>query len=135
MASVSREALNDPLHDFWRAFWKKVENHTPEQVMADLQIVPNGVCPDGYLWTGGVTRDGYGRVVTGVQGEMRAHHVAWAFMHLDPVPAECDVIHARWCTDKLCCWPGCQLVVVSKQFTTNSTVLLLMKLYNEEVMP
>src|SRR3990167_1660760 len=135
MASIPSEALADGSHDFWRAFWKKVENHTPEQVMADLHIVPSGVCPNGYLWTSGVTRDGYGRVVTGVQGEMRAHHIAWAFLHRDPVPPECDVAHARWCTDKLCCWPGCQLVVTSKRFTANITVQRLMKMYNDEVLP
>ena len=136
MSSVPDEALSDPSHLFWNSFWGKV-GKMPLQVSVDLVNTEPETCPqDSYLWLGGTTRDGYGRVVAGVGGEMRAHHIAWSFRTHDPVPSGTAVTHADWCRGgKLCTWPGCMWITFSRSEKSPSLVLSrLVRAYNAEVM-
>lgn len=137
MASIPADALEDHSHPFWLRFWSRV-GQLPKRVDDCLILLKPETCPtatdDSFLWRGGQTRDGYGRVVSGVGGEMRAHHLAWSFYHRDPVPDGCDVTRGPWCKGgKLCLWPGCLVLISSRTMGTNEIARRLIQAYNREV--
>jgi hypothetical protein len=68
---------------------------TPERFWARFTPEPNTGC---FLWTGAVTRDGYGSVRTGNQS-LRVPRIAWALTH---GPAASDEFVCHRCDNPLC---------------------------------
>src|SRR3990167_3182369 len=138
MAAIPQSALEDHSAVFWHRFWQHTGRGIPQNVEAELCVFEPKSCraKDYFLWLGGTTRDGYGRCVTGVGGEMRAHYVAWSFFHLDPVPEGCDIVHASLCKGgKLCMWPPCLLIVQARGPRSKGKAVsaALLKAYNAEI--
>mgnify|MGYP001571489527 CR=1 FL=1 len=151
MGSLPRAALEDRSDPFWYRFWGKVWRPqgatglalktvvpaSPEYVTEWLQrwdnLGPKMSC-HSLDWTGAQTRDGYGRIISGVGGEMLAHWAAWSFYHLDPVPDGCSVTHAAWCRGgKLCMWPGCLILRPGRGKMGDERVQKIIRVYNREL--
>ena len=61
---------------------------------------PRSAC---WLWTGGIGRDGYGKIHDAADRTLAAHRVAWELFHF-PIPEGYLVIHA--CDTPRCVNPG-----------------------------
>lgn len=150
MGSLPQSALEDRSDPFWYRFWGKVmrpsgegfplgERHyiptTPEYVQDQIRerLEDLTVCVT-LDWRGAGTRDGYGRIISGVGGEMLAHWAAWSFFHLDPVPQGCSVTHADWCRGgKQCMWPGCLILRPGRGKMGDERVQKIIRVYNREL--
>lgn len=130
MPHIPESALQDQSHPFWAKFWAKVDvGITVDQIRHLIASNPEH-CPF-LLWQGATTRNGYGRVISGVGGEMLSQRVAWSFQHLDPVPAGCDVDHRDECFGgKLCMFPGCLVLRPAAGRSKDSQIEKIVRAYN-----